>query len=366
MIIPALFSRFRSYKGLTKLLALTIRNQLSFGSYMIRINYPKIVRYLVFLVLVLVGSGSHLVAQDGSESTPDTVPKAELIDEFGRVGNCDLSARMDYLFMALSKRPDHQGYIINYQGVNTLPGDREKFSRERALTNQISFRAFDESRITFLRGGYRQDVMTELWLVPPSAAAPEPSQTVPEPKPPVGRTFLFTKSGFWTDDISDPLDEFVLAIVKEREEAERRTQEEEVQQGDGGEVADISEERSIEEPPLAKSVDDRSPEEKEEERFQWANVGIARMLAERKNDTGVIIFYADDLRYDIAKLRTFILQGRNLLAEHGPIKASRVRVQFGGYRHNPEVEFWVVPQKGKRPVATPDERPVEEEELDQN
>jgi len=40
--------------------------------------------------------------------------------------------------------------------------------------------------------------------------------------------------------------------------------------------------------------------------------------------------------------------------------------QFGGYRDNPEVEFWIVPPKGKRPIATPGERPTDDADPEEN
>lgn len=329
---------------------------------------------MFFCILFCIALSPTSFAQDGTDGDSEHKSRAALFDEFGRLGDCELSARMDSFFSALAERPDFQGYIINYQGVDALPGDREKFFRERTLVNQISFRRFDRSRIRLARGGFRASVMTELWLMPPGASNPVPSQTVPEPKIPINRTFLFTKSWFPGDDISDPLDEFVLPSVKEREKADMLAQIEEADEANNEEeqeeagtetISDEQDEAKAAETDQA-NVDDRTPEQKEEELFQWANVGIGRLLAERKNYTGVIIFYADDLRYDIGQLRTFILRGRNLLAEHGPIKASRLRIEFGGYRHNPEVEFWVVPPKGKRPLSAPDERPVEEVEPEEN
>lgn len=338
---------------------------------MVKVCFQSAYRCLFFCTLFCIAVSTSWFAQDGAESNSVPVSKAKLFDEFGRLGDCELSARMDSFFLVLAERPDHKGYIINYQGVDTLPGDRQKFFRERALVNQISFRRFDRSQITFVRGGFRSSVMTELWLIPPGASVPEPSQTVAEPKIPVNQTFLFTKSWFSRDDISDPLDEFVLVSVKEREKAEMLAQAEAVDKISDEEDAgtDTASDEKVEEKAGEADqadIDDRTQEEKEEERFQWANVGIGRLLTERKNDSGVLIFYADDLRYDIGKLRIFILQGRNLLAEHAPIKSSRLRIEFGGYRHDPEVEFWIVPPKGKRPLPTQDERQVENAEPEEN
>lgn len=323
---------------------------------------------LLLLALTLVPC---LLAQVGSLE-PAANTHAQLLDEFGPVSECDLGARIDNMMASLAKQPDGQGYIINYLGADTLPGERDKYTRERIIANQIAFRGFDPARITLVRGGFRETVTTELWLVPPGAEPPTPSKTLPGPKLPNSKTFLFAKTYFESNDVDDPLDEFVLAAVKEREKAENEAWLEEnksedvsngvpeSEQSDDSQVARQAEDEQIdiEEEPTA--------EQKEEERFQWANVGIARLLTERRHDMGVIIFYADDLRYDIRQLRNFIIKGRNLLAEHGSIKSSRLRIEFGGYRDNPGVEFWVVPPKGRRPVATPDARPVEEAETDQN
>jgi hypothetical protein len=105
-----------------------------------------------------------------TESGPvDTRPEAILVDEFGRLANDDIRGRLDNFFQELSNNPNNQGYIINY-GT-----DREITARERLITNHITFRNFDRSRITLVRGGDRGNgPETRLYRIPPGAENPNP------------------------------------------------------------------------------------------------------------------------------------------------------------------------------------------------
>jgi hypothetical protein len=99
----------------------------------------------------------------------DTIPTAPLIDEFGALRADDVRARLDAFFIELQNNPGHQGYIINY-GT-----DREIAARERLINNHITFRRFDRSRITLVRGGAGQPgetIYTKLYRVPPGADNP--------------------------------------------------------------------------------------------------------------------------------------------------------------------------------------------------
>ena len=92
-----------------------------------------------------------------------------LVDEFGKLPNDDIRGRLDNFFTELSNNPNNQGYIINY-GT-----DREITARERLITNHITFRNFDRSRITLVRGGDRGNgAETKLYRIPPGAVNPNP------------------------------------------------------------------------------------------------------------------------------------------------------------------------------------------------
>ena len=317
-------------------------------------------------MLAFAGAGfvAPAVAQEEESSSAEPV----LVDEFGLVGDCDFGGRIDSFLAELSQKPAAQGYVIDYKSAGELPGDRDSFDRELRITNHISYRNFDSSRITIVRGGYRPDVRTELWAVPPGAKPPEPSGTVPEPPIPEGETLLFTARHLELYAYEATPNEFVLASYLEKESAryaELNAPEEETESGETGGEDSIAI-TEVEEEEESEVTDERTEEQKEEDRFQWANVGLAKHAATRKGSGGVIIFYADDQQYDIGKLTSFIERGRDLLVTHGEIDRGRITVVFGGYRDTPEVEFWFVPKNGKGPVPTPAERPVEQPDATEN
>jgi len=107
---------------------------------------------------------------NASETAPvAAVPDPVLVDEFGKMPNDDIRGRLDLFFSELSNNPNNQGYIINY-GT-----DREIAARERLITNHITFRSFDRSRITLVRGGDKGDGgSTKLYRIPPGATNPNP------------------------------------------------------------------------------------------------------------------------------------------------------------------------------------------------
>ena len=297
-----------------------------------------------------------------------------LVDEFGRVGDCDFTSRLDNFLADLSLHPGQQGYIINYKSVSELPGAKDTYARETLIRNHIEFRKFDSSRVTFIRGGYKDDSRTQLYRAPIGIAPPEPSDTVPEPRVDDDKTLLYDKNtvglysgiGDYYDGVGTDLDEFVLESVKKREAEERAAQEAELEAEQPGadedsqsseEEMENADEEPSEEEPLSK-------EQLEAERFKWAESTLPSFISTRKKASAVWIFYADDQRYDIAKLKAFIEQGRDRMAEKAGMKARLFKVEFGGYRDFVEVEFWFVPAKGKPPVPKPDERKPDEPEPD--
>ncbi len=108
---------------------------------------------------------------EASESAPVAPnPEAILVDEFGRLSNDEIRAKLDIFFAELSNNPGDMGYIINY-GTS-----REIAARERLITNHITFRRFDRSRITMVSGGTSPtgEVNTRLYRVPQGADNPNP------------------------------------------------------------------------------------------------------------------------------------------------------------------------------------------------
>jgi hypothetical protein len=110
---------------------------------------------------------------EASESAPVAPnPEAILVDDFGKLSNDEIRARLDNFFADLSNNPSDRGYIINY-GTS-----REIAARERLITNHIRFRNFDASRITMVSGGSSDsgEPRTKLYRVPSGAADPSLDQ----------------------------------------------------------------------------------------------------------------------------------------------------------------------------------------------
>jgi hypothetical protein len=114
------------------------------------------------LFLLLIGLSSMAFAQ------PEETPKAVKFDEFEKATNGYVKMKMDYFYTELNNNPASQGYIINY-GT-----DREIIIREKQIRVSISWRKYDATRTTFVRGGFRDGVKSEFWMVPPGAENPLP------------------------------------------------------------------------------------------------------------------------------------------------------------------------------------------------
>ena len=121
---------------------------------------------ILFLILIVMSSVAFAQTEENTE--PQETPKAIKFDEFEKASNGYVKMKMDAFFVELSNNPAAQGYIINY-GT-----DREIAKREKQIRNSITFRRYDVSRITLVRGGNREVIKTDLWLVPPGAESPTP------------------------------------------------------------------------------------------------------------------------------------------------------------------------------------------------
>jgi len=121
---------------------------------------------ILFLILIVMSSVAFAQTEENTE--PQETPKAIKFDEFEKATNGYVKMKMDVFFVELRNNPAAQGYIINY-GT-----DREIAKREKQIRNSITFCRYDASRITLVRGGNREVIKTDLWLVPPGAESPTP------------------------------------------------------------------------------------------------------------------------------------------------------------------------------------------------
>ena len=94
---------------------------------------------------------------------------ATQIDEFGRLVDNDVKARIDNLYIQLNNNPNATGYIINYGTP------RQIRDRERQIQKAINFLGQDPGRVVIVNGGDRGNgVETTVWVVPSGAEPPTP------------------------------------------------------------------------------------------------------------------------------------------------------------------------------------------------
>lgn len=120
------------------------------------------------ILLILAGSLTNVSAQQG---------ETRKFDEYGKLRTKDENARLDNLVLEMKSDPSITVYIISYGGRKSRPKDAllmantaKKYSLKRGK--------FKSSRIVTMNGGYREEPMTEIWIVPPGANTPEVTPTV--------------------------------------------------------------------------------------------------------------------------------------------------------------------------------------------
>src|SRR5688500_11168198 len=150
---------------------------------------------LLIMVLAVAAAVPGLAQQTDvdPENRTENPKITTKIDEFGRATDCDLSARVDNLISQLHNNADSLGYIITYNSTQVLPSEYDSNRMAARIRRAMELRRYDLSRVTFIDGGFREELAVELFIVPPDGAAPEPSDQVDKPATPKG-THLWTKA----------------------------------------------------------------------------------------------------------------------------------------------------------------------------
>lgn len=305
-----------------------------------------------FLFLILVAMSSLAFSQDtGEPEVSSEVHKqnsiARKIDEFGPLAECDRGARLDFLAVELQEDRNAKGYIIFYQGENVLPSaiENQNYAKKLYVDYLTQNRGIPPERIVFINS-YRNETVTELWIVPENAAPPKLTYTIDKPKIPTDKTLLFDRSSI--DFLFGDSTYVDVLLPSKKAEYEKNT----------GIYNTDFEEVSTENMPDGLNL---SAEEIEDLKFDWTSDGFGAFLEKNKKMKGVIMFYADDQEFDIGKLINHIEEGKQRIAKAANIEPERMLVVFGGYKSYIQIEFYAVPEKGIVPAPEPDERIIEEE-----
>ena len=125
-------------------------------------------------------------------------PKADLFDDFGALGYCDLTARLDNFAITLQTRQKSTGYILSY-----APPDRGQPISEQLKDYLVNSRGIDPDALTAMYAG-RNNVLSalriQLWVVPDGALPPVPEKF--DSKPETFKGMFYEHEGY--DDIPYP------------------------------------------------------------------------------------------------------------------------------------------------------------------
>lgn len=144
-------------------------------------SMPKVAAIVGFcLVALLVFNGGVVSAQ-----TRKGPPRAARFDQFGQVGHCDVTARLDNFAIQLENQPGAKGVIVSYAPEGDGPGTGKNVL-EMVKGYIVNTRGLAEDRIETIYGGRNSDKyqsQTELWIVPKGASLPKPKKLASNNEP---------------------------------------------------------------------------------------------------------------------------------------------------------------------------------------
>jgi hypothetical protein len=99
-----------------------------------------------------------------------------LFDSFFYSNSEDASARIDYWRNELNKSPQNRGFVIVYGGQTGKRGEIE--AHIRGIKQAFALKGIDKKSVTVIKGGFRDKLTVEFWIVPANSSPPMASPTV--------------------------------------------------------------------------------------------------------------------------------------------------------------------------------------------
>lgn len=98
------------------------------------------------------------------------IPKAELVDEFGKITCEDLIARQDNLVYQLQNEPNSIAYAVIYGNKNN---SKEAWRIKAFLDGQTAFRKYDENKLIVVKSKDEDALRVQFWKIPADAEKPD-------------------------------------------------------------------------------------------------------------------------------------------------------------------------------------------------
>ena len=99
------------------------------------------------------------IVPSGAEN-PQPSSNAEKIDEFPKIPDGELKARLDNFYGLLANKPNSKGYILNYGSAKVIA------FQEKHMKSYIKSRKYDLSKVIFKNAGSDDLWKTQFWLIP--------------------------------------------------------------------------------------------------------------------------------------------------------------------------------------------------------
>lgn len=313
-------------------------------------------RALKSLALAALVVGLSFVAANSSRGQEAEARAVRIFDHYvGLLGDCDRGARLDNFAIELQNSPETTGYILIYSGKYDLP-KRAWAYRQSTQDYLVNTRAIDAGRFRIVDAGYKQELTTEIWIMPKGADAPRPSETIDTARE-LDHAFKFDETSVslpyeenHTVEDSEVIEEAADETLTAEENAEEALPVE-AQAGDDAAEKDLSAQGEE----ISEEVVEPSEEANEADADAWWGLKFyADALRIEEKARGHIIFYANREDGIVGRTQAVIQQGMSQLSEKYGIKAGRLALVFGGYRQYPTAELWIVPVNVSLPVPTPE------------
>jgi hypothetical protein len=103
-------------------------------------------------------------------------PKAALVDSFAYSNSEDGSARLDNFRIELNNSPQNKGFVMIYGGKNGKRGEVD--AHIRGIKQAFRLKGIDDKKVVVHKGGYREKLTIEFWVIPLGTDPPKPNPTV--------------------------------------------------------------------------------------------------------------------------------------------------------------------------------------------
>lgn len=322
------------------------------------------------------------------------------LDEYGKIGHCDESARLDNFAITLLNEPGSKGYLLVYLGRNDMPAWKNGILA-RAADYLVNTRGMDAGRLKVVEAGYREERTTELWVVAGEDPAPQPTNTI-EVKLDRTKPYQWDEKNIHVEFNY----EAEAAESQEEEAAETDGEDSQAEEGEaeaadeakaeGGERADsdaaekqpdgvreaewdaevekyeiaiekrgllveeevnsVNDPRSAEvaggvnDPDAETAEANTGPEEGEVRVTLWWNVeSFAELLKAEPDSRALLIYYHGAKNADEATVKELVSLAIVKMEEQHGVRRESVTAVNGGYSPHPSVELWVVPRGAAPP-----------------